>query len=91
MCLTSLHFLVMMQLLTAGFSSPLRRWYAASCESHDAGEEAAPMFSDGMCKDCYVEYVRVVGGHDGKGMNPPAYISVEGTEGTLVDFLSNRK
>lgn len=36
--------------------------------------DAVPVFASGMCKDCFVHFVRATGGVHSKGANPPAYI-----------------
>jgi len=37
------------------------------------GDPPEPVFAKGMCRACFVEYVRAIGGADGFGADPPAF------------------
>ena len=37
------------------------------------GDPPEPVFAKGMCRACFVEYVRAIGGADGCGADPPAF------------------
>lgn len=58
----------------------------------NAGKGGPAAFAHGMCKDCYMNFLKVTGGLDTPGANPPAFTAgqIKADEGQQVTFPLSR-